>query len=77
MVESTRRKIVNFVQKKQQMKIRKIKKEIKKTGDKRFIRMAMHSLKLLLKWSKIDHRNSKSNMKILQENFLRNGKFIY
>jgi len=58
------------------MNIRKIKKSIKKLDDIRFKKIALTSLKKIKQWSKIDHNNSKSNMKILQSNFWRNGKFI-
>lgn len=58
------------------MNIRKMKKEIKKLNCKIFKREALKSLKLIKRWSRIEHRNSKSNMMILTKNFWRNGKFI-
>ena len=52
------------------MKIRKIKKAIKKIDDPRFQRMTLMSLKKIEVWSKMDHKNSKSNIKILTKKFL-------
>ena len=52
-----------------------MKKAIKKLDDERFKKIALTSLKKIKQWSNIDHQNSKSNMKILQGNFWRNGKF--
>jgi len=57
------------------MNRRKIKKAIKKVDDARFIKIALTSLKLMRKWEKLKHRNSKSNMRILTKNFYRNGVF--
>ena len=57
------------------MNIRKMKKAIKKLDDERFKKIALTSLKKIKQWSKIDHPNSKNNMKILQGNFWRNGRF--
>jgi hypothetical protein len=56
--------------------IRKMKKKVKATNDELFIRRAMSDFRLIKQWSKIDHPNSKSNMKILTENFYRNGKLL-
>lgn len=58
------------------MNRRKIKKAIKKVDDARFVKIALSSLRLMRTWEKLKHRNSKSNMKILTNNFYRNGKFI-
>ena len=58
------------------MKIRKMKKVAKKSDDKAFRHITLYSLKLIKQWCKIDHPNSKSNMKILTENFYHRGKFI-
>ena len=57
------------------MNIRKMKKAIKKLDDERFKKIALTSLKKIKQWCNIDHQNSKSNMKILQGNFWRNGRF--
>lgn len=56
------------------MKIRKVKKAIKKLDNKIAIRRGLSSLNLLKKWSKIDHPNSKSNMRILTGNIYRKGR---
>lgn len=58
------------------MKRRKIKKAIKKVDDAKFQKIALSSLKLIHVWEKKNHRNSKSNMRILTNNFYRNGEFI-
>ena len=58
------------------MNRRKIKKAIKKVDDFRFRKIALSSLKLIRVWGKLKHRNSKSNMRILTNNFYRNGEFI-
>ncbi len=58
------------------MNRRKIKKAIKKDDDLMWVKMALSSLKLMRTWEKLKHRNSKSNMRILTNNFYRNGKFI-
>jgi hypothetical protein len=58
------------------MNRRKIKKAIKKDDDLMWVKRALSSLKLLRTWEKIKHKNSKSNMRILTNNFYRNGKFI-
>jgi hypothetical protein len=58
------------------MNIRKTKKEIKKLDDDRFIKTSLKSLKYIKQWSKKDHQNSKSNMRILTGNFWRNGGFV-
>jgi hypothetical protein len=58
------------------MNRRKIKKEIKKVDDFRFRKIALSSLKMIRVWEKLKHRNSKSNMRILTNNFYRNGEFI-
>jgi hypothetical protein len=58
------------------MKIKKMKKEIKKLKCKVFKKKSLQSLNLIKIWSKINHDNSKKNMKILTQNFFRNGKFI-
>ena len=58
------------------MNIRKIKKELKKTNDTKFIKIGLFSINRIRKWAKIKHYNSKSNMKILTKNFYYNGKFI-
>ncbi len=58
------------------MNIRKMKKKIKKLNCKIFKRQALGSLKLIKKWSAIEHQNSKSNMVILTGNFWRKGGFI-
>jgi hypothetical protein len=58
------------------MNRRKIKKAIKKVDDFRFRKIALSSLKLIRVWEKLKHRNSKSNMRILTNNFYRNGEFI-
>lgn len=56
------------------MKLRKMKKQAKKLDDARLKRIALMSLRKIKTWSKIDHHNSNSNMKILTKNFTRNGK---
>lgn len=58
------------------MNRRKIKKAIKKDDDLMWFKRALSSLKLMRTWEKLKHRNSKSNMRILTNNFYRNGKFI-
>ncbi len=58
------------------MKIRKIKKEVKKLDDEIFKKEALEWLKKIKVWSNYNHVNSKSNMKILTKNFMRNKKFI-
>ena len=58
------------------MKIRKIKKQLKLTNDEWIIKVGLDSLKLIRKWAKINHSNSKSNMKILTNNFYRKRKII-
>ena len=58
------------------MNRRKIKKQIKKVDDAWFVKMALKSIKMIRVWEKIDHRNSRSNMMILTQNFYRNGKFL-
>lgn len=58
------------------MKIRKIKKDIKNLNDKIFKSEALKSLKLIKKWSCINDENSKRNMNILTQNFIRKGSFI-
>lgn len=58
------------------MKIRKMKKKIKKLNCNIFKTQALASLRLLQNWSTIKHCNSKTNIKICQGNFLRNGNFI-
>lgn len=58
------------------MNRRKIKKAIKKDDDLMWVKRALSSLKLMRTWEKLKHRNSKSNMRILTNNFYRNGKFI-
>lgn len=63
------------------MNRRKIKKELKRllelTDDKRYIKHALKDLKLIRVWEKTKHENSKSNMKILTNNFYKYGKFIF
>lgn len=58
------------------MNRRKIKKAIKKVNDFKFRKIALSSLKLIRTWEKLKHKNSKSNMRILTNNFYRNGEFI-
>jgi hypothetical protein len=58
------------------MNRRKIKKAIKKVDDFKFRKKALSSLKLIHTWEKLKHPNSKSNMRILTNNFYRNGEFI-
>jgi hypothetical protein len=58
------------------MNRRKIKKQIKRVDDFKFKKNALISLKLIKFWGNFNHRNSKSNMKILTHNFYRNGKFF-
>jgi len=58
------------------MNRRKIKKAIKKDDDFLWVKRALRSLGLLRTWEKLKHNNSKSNMRILTNNFYRNGKFI-
>ena len=58
------------------MTIRKIKKEIKKLRCPKFKRQAMFSLKILQHWSRSNHANAKSNMRICTHNFWKNGSFI-
>lgn len=67
--------IIEEIQKYNVMNIRKIKKMIKKLDDVKSKKIALSSLKMINQWSKIDHPNSKSNMKILQGNFWYKGKF--
>jgi len=56
------------------MNRRKIKKQIKRVTDKRFVRNALNDLKLIRTWEKIKHHNSKSNMRIITRNFYYRGK---
>lgn len=58
------------------MNRRKIKKQIKRSDDARFKKIALNSLKMIRVWEKLCHENSKSNMRILTNNFYRNGEFI-
>jgi ribosomal protein L30/L7E len=58
------------------MKIRRIKKGIKKVGSPRDIRAVLKELKLIKVWSKLGHKNSSTNMKIITGNFYRNGSLI-
>jgi hypothetical protein len=58
------------------MNRRKIKRQIKKINDARFIRMALSSLTLIRRWGRYNNKNSKLNMRILTENFYRNGKLL-
>tara|TARA_B110000858_G_C17411457_1_gene296939 strand:+ start:147 stop:323 length:177 start_codon:yes stop_codon:yes gene_type:complete len=57
------------------MNIRKVKKQVKKLDDWQLKGIALMSLRGIKKWAKINHRNNKSNMKILTGNFYRNGRF--
>lgn len=59
------------------MNRRKIKKSIKKVNDIFFVKEALNDIKLIRTWEKLKHDNSKSNMRILTNNFYRNGKFIF
>ena len=59
------------------MNRRKIKKAIKKVDDVKFQKRAFSSLRLVRVWEKSNHPNSKSNMKILTNNFYRNGKLLF
>lgn len=59
------------------MNRRKIKKAIKKTNDKRFIKVSLRSLYLIRSWEKSNQPNSKLNMRILTGNFYRNGKTLW
>ena len=52
------------------MKIRKLKKAIKKLDDKNAVKRGLTSVKLLIKWSRFDHPNSKSNMRIITKNVI-------
>jgi len=58
------------------MNIRKIKKELKKPIHNDIRHTGLMSLQLIRRWSKINHYNSKSNMRILTQNFYRNKKFL-
>ena len=58
------------------MNIRKIKKQIKNHECDVFKNKCLKSLKLIIVWSRTKHINSKSNMKILTQNFWYKGKFI-
>lgn len=58
------------------MNIRKTKKEINKLECLTFKNEALKNLNLIKIWSRIKHKNSKSNMSILTNNFYRNGSFI-
>lgn len=65
------------------MNRRKVKKQLKKflkdeTDIKHAnrIRLMISSLKLMKYWEKSKHPNGKSNMKILTENFYRNGEWL-
>lgn len=59
------------------MKIRKVKKIIKKVYEPKFVKIRLKDLKLISIWAKINHVNSKINMKILTGNFYRKGQFIF
>lgn len=56
------------------MKIRKVKKLIKKSGDERGIKNALRDLKRIKVWKKINNEYSKQNMKVLTGNFMYRGK---
>jgi hypothetical protein len=58
------------------MNIRKIKKQIKNHECDVFKKQSLKSLKLIIVWSRSKHIKSKSNMKILTQNFWYKGKFI-
>ena len=58
------------------MKIRKIKKAIKLLKCKTFRRYALKDLKLIRVLAKSNHKNKKYNIRILTNNFYRNGRFI-
>jgi len=58
------------------MNIRKIKKEVKKLDDEIFKKEALKWLRKIKVWSNHDSINSKSNMRVLTKNFMRNKKFI-
>jgi hypothetical protein len=55
---------------------RKIKKKVKATKNQRFIRSVIADMKSIKYWKKINHLNSKSNMKVLTKNFYWRGMIV-
>jgi len=55
--------------------IRKVKKEIKKSPCKQFIKSSLKELKMIRTWMHIDSEYSKRNMKIVTGNFSWRGQF--
>ena len=51
------------------MNRRKIKKQIKKSDNAKFVNTALNTLHLIRVWEKKKHENSKLNMKALSFNF--------
>jgi len=58
------------------MKLRKVKKGINKLKCEVFKRNALRDLRMINIWACHENGNSRSNMRILTKNFMRNGKFI-